>query len=61
MNKRIKELICYITLYLKDNEIDETYITTNDDKDIWLTNLMNLTSNLSCITIESQIGESFIW
>jgi glycine betaine/choline ABC-type transport system substrate-binding protein len=22
---------------------------------------MNLTSNLSCITIESQIGESFIW
>ena len=61
---RIDALVNEITLYLKENEMDELYITRpepGDDTTIWLTNLMNITSELSTIIIESIEDISDRW
>jgi len=62
--KRIEELEIDIQTYLTENYMDELYITRPepwDDTGIWLTNLMNITSELSIIIIESIEDVSDTW
>lgn len=61
---RIDELVHEITLYLKENDMDELYITNPspwDDTVIRLANLMNITSELSTIVIEHIEDASDVW
>jgi len=61
---RVDELVHDITLYLKENEIDELYITKPekwDDIIIRLTNLCDITSEISYITIEPIENVWDVW
>lgn len=61
---RIDQLVHDITLSLKENDMDKETLFSPDDRyqnDIWLTNLMNLTAELSDITIEHKEDVSDVW